>query len=500
MLITVSGDEKLIGYTNENRTTGLDMNVCSVLWVKKYIKEVMKIRIVTTLLLLLIFAGCGVFHPAETVAPPKRMVQQFSSHNEKSDPARIWWQEFQSDELNHLMEQAINDSFSIREAWARLEQARFAAIKAGSDLYPEISGQASGSLTRKKEKDVSVVNSTEWLLGLSASYELDLWGRVRSERESFRLLHQATEEDLKAAMMSVTGQLAENWIRLISVRKQRDLFLEQLVLQKKLLQLVQKRFQLAKSTSLELYQQKQSVEKLDAALISFSAQEETVKRQLALLSGKSSLADFSLMQREFPILGEVPGVGLPAELLLVRPDIAAAAARLKSSRWQVAVARAELLPAIRLTARHNYSADDLSFLFENWLQNLAAGLTGPLLDGNRRKTEVARTQAVVDEKLVAYGKIVFSAIKEVEDALADEQRYDLSLDSLTRQLGLSARTVQEARRRYLNGNSNFLNVLREEANSVQVRQNLIAEQENKLLARIRLYRALGGTWVNGYFH
>ena len=150
---------------------------------------------------------------------------------------------------------------------------------------------------------------------------------------------------------------------------------------------------------------------------------------------------------------------------------------------------------MRLTASYNSLSEDINSLFDNWLLNLAANLTGPVFDGGRRKAEVERTKAVADERLAIYGKTVFTAIKEVEDALTEEDRYNRTLQSVKKQLKLSQQTVREARRRYLNSSTDFINVLREELNLIVLEQNIIINEEKMIIARIRLHKALGGSWM-----
>ena len=455
-------------------------------------------NIFVCLLLMLLLSACALFSPTEswrrTINPPS----QFSLYSEHPDNTRHWWKDFNNDDLNRLVDEAISENFSIREAWTRLAQSHYSAIKAGADKYPQLFFQADGAYVGKKSKGTPRTSTEEWLLGFSASYEIDLWGRVRAEKESSSVLVQATKEDLKTAIMTVAGQIAENWISLISKKKQQKLFTKQLELQKKLLELVKKRFSLAKSTALDIYQQQQAIEKIETALIPLISREATIKRRLALLTGKASIEYFNFLGEEFPQIGETPSVGLPADLIAARPDIRAAGLRLKSAQWEVAAARADRLPALKLTASHILSAEEIGSICNNWLLTLAGNLAGPIFDGNRRQAEVARTRAVVDERIAFYTKTVFTAIKEVEDAMADENQYAETINSLKKQLELSEKTMREARRRYLNGKSDFMNVLREEFNILLVRQNIITAEEDMIIARINLYKALGGAWVDSY--
>lgn len=449
-------------------------------------------------LLLPLLASCWARQPQSAVPRLEQLPARFSAAPGTPDGAVEWWRGLASEELNALMGEAMTENFSLRELYARMSQAHYAALKSGAGQWPTLSANAGAGHTDSKNAKGPDLDQESWSLGLSASYEVDLWGRVRAENARETLLARASGEDAKAAVLSVSGQIAESWLALISNRRQQQLFRQQLELQRDLLQLIFLRFPLAKATALDIYQQQQSIEKLAAALIPLQAREETLRRQLALLLGRATLEEGRPRADRFPALPTLPGVGLPADLLAQRPDILAAGARLAAGEQEVAVARADLLPTLKLTASHTYSSDGVDSLFDNWLRNLAANLVAPLLDGKRRHNEVQRQRAVVEERLAIYGRTVFTAIREVEDALHDEQQYGASLASLKRQLELSERTIREARSRYLNGNSDFLNVLREELNVLQVRQELITTEEKMLFARVRLHKALGGSWMGRY--
>lgn len=256
--------------------------------------------------------------------------------------------------------------------------------------------------------------------------------------------------------------------------------------------MIVKRFPLGKSSALDIYQEQQIIEKLKGAGIPARARRDLNRHRLALLIGRASVPDKMLQEQELPEISPVPAVGLPADLIAARPDIRAAGLRLKAKEWEIAAARADRLPALKLTASYNaFSADDIGSVFDNWLLNLAANLTGPIFDGSRRRAEVKRVRAEADERLAAYGRTVFTAVKEVEDLLTREDQHRRYLVSLNRQLELNEKTLREARRRYLHGNTGFINVLQQELNSVQLQDDIITTRENMIIARIGLRKALG---------
>ena len=456
-------------------------------------------RLLAVLFLILVVPACTMLQPAVTDKPlPEDFPSEFSLYSETADHDIAWWKTFQSRELDLLMQKSLPENFTVLEARARLDQARYAALKAGAYYYPELGFSSALGHQKMKEDGRSQVSNDEWLLGLNVAYEVDLWGRVRALKRSETEKYAASKEDLKTALMSVSGAVAENWIELIENRRHQDLLLQQLELQQKLLKLIIARFPLAKSTALDIYQQQQIVEKLQAELIPTVKNQEVIRRRLALLAGRATLNDEMLSERSFPEAGPLPALGLPADLLAARPDVRAAGLRLHSSEWEVAAARADRLPALRINASSNYFADNLSSLFDNWILNLAANLAGPIFDGGRRRAEVERVRAVVDERLALYRETVLNAVLEVEDALTREAQSSATLASLRKQLVLSRQTLREARRRYLNGSSDFINVLNEELNTLQLEHDIITQEKRFMLSRITLHLALGGSWLDEF--
>jgi multidrug efflux system outer membrane protein len=196
-----------------------------------------------------------------------------------------------------------------------------------------------------------------------------------------------------------------------------------------------------------------------------------------------------------PAIGPFPAVGLPADLLANRPDVRAAGVRLQSAQWQVSAARANRLPALRLTADAQYGRSDLDLLFDTWLLSLAADLTAPIFDGGRRAAEVDRTRALVDENLWAYRRTVLTAVKEVEDAMVSEIRQREHIEGLKAVNATAQKGLEEAIGRYRNGLSDYLPVITQLLSFQDLERNLIVQQEQLIRYRIGLYRALGGGWL-----
>ena len=444
----------------------------------------------------ILLAGCSPFAPQKRTPPAEILPETYSLYGGEQDPALRWWEDFQDPELSALIEAALADNFTIQEAWARLNQTRAQAIQAGADRFPDLTAEGSALVGRQKSNEVPESRRLEdYGLGVVSSYEVDLWGRVAAGRESALLAASASREDVNTAAVTLSAEVANRWVGIISQRMQHRLIEEQLAINRTLLELVTLRFKTAIVSALDVYQQKQLVEELEAEIPLIEEQEELLFHELAVLLGKPPRTALTISAEALPDPPPLPSTGLPADLLAARPDVRSAGLRLTAADWQVAEARANRLPALSLTARARYGEGDLEVLFDNWLLSLAANLSAPVLDGGRRAAEVDRTVAVADERLAAYRRTVLTAVKEVEDALVSEAKQQAHIQGLQQVIDTSRQALEEAGNRYRNGLTDYLPVLTQLL-TVQGRERDLIRRKAALLAtRVQLYRALGGTWT-----
>jgi NodT family efflux transporter outer membrane factor (OMF) lipoprotein len=447
--------------------------------------------------ILMIVVSCMPFKPKARVSPAGEVPKTFSLYTAKSEPINRWWEEFNDAELDMLIDTALSGNFTLKEAWSRLNQARALAVQAGAALYPDLTGTAGASYERERTQNGSgkTESNDNYSLGIVSSYELDLWGRIRSGREFALLETSAVREDLNAAAMTLAAEVANRWINILSQKMQKQLLKRQLKTNLLYLELTELRFRNAMVSALDVYQQKQIVESVRAEIPLVEAQEQLLRHELAVLLGKPPRTFLSITREDLPIPTELPDTGLPADLLSARPDLRAAGMRLKAADWQVASARANRLPAISLTARARYGESDMDVLFDNWLLSLAGNLTAPIFDGNRRAAEVDRTMAVADENLAAYRQTVLTAIKEVEDALISESKRREHIKGLEKEADTAQKALVEAGNRYRNGLTDYLPVLTQLLTFQGLERDLIQQKTNLLITRVNLYRALGGTWT-----
>ena len=442
---------------------------------------------------ILLLSSCAVFAPDERSELNADLPEAFSLYSETFDSTNRWWESFQSSELNTLIDEALTNSPSIQQAWARLAQAEAIADKAGAARYPSLGYEGKAGATRNGATDNTI---EAYSLGLTAAYEVDLWGRIKSETEAAALDREASREQLNAAAITLSSQVALRWTGLMAQRLQTDVIRQQLKSNQTSLELIELRFRKSFANALDVYQQRQAVAGTQSRIPLAELRETLLHHELAALLGRADFQSLEVPDAQLPTLEPLPALGIPSDVLANRPDVRQAGLRLQSADWSVSAARADRLPALRLTASGGYANANASDLFDDWIANLAGSLTGPIFDGGRRKAEVARTRAVANERLAAYQETVIHAIKEVEDALVSEQKQHEYILALDRNLELSQASYREAVNRYRSGLIEYLPVLVELVSLQNLERDRVVAQFNLLQYRINLYRALGGNWPN----
>lgn len=445
--------------------------------------------------LLLGATACTAFAPPQGPKEPLPLPERYTLYSEASptDDGR-WWTAFHSDELNGLVDAALRENLSLQEAWARLKQSAALHKAKGAALFPSLSGEAGGEASRKGGDDTAESSSESVYLGLAASYEVDLWGRLRALKEAEGQRLTANRADVEAAAVTLSGEVAETWVDLVAIRKEIALVEKQMGLNKTLLTAMTWRFENSLVSAVDVLRQKKVIERQLSEMPALKEQESRLESSLALLLGRPPGQAPAVHATALPEPGALPPTGLPADLLAMRPDVRAAGLRLKADEWEIAAARADRLPALSLTARARYTADGMESLFDNWLANLAANLTGPIFDAGRRKAEVSRARAQAEERLAAYRRTVLSALAEVENSLMGEARKKEALDALGRELETARLTLLEAENQYTQGVSDYVNLLGELKDLQELQRKFVQQKALLVKQRIALHRALGGTW------
>lgn len=464
-------------------------------------------RVVASLLIAAwVGTGCNPHSVKRRPAPPVTMPGAYT----RTPPATPaggadaaggrWWEGFGDPGLNDTLRRALGSSFDLRRAWARLRQAEAALRGAGAGWWPQVQAEAGVSRTR------SVMNTggpagtidtttTQYPLSLAASYEVDVWGRVAAQRKAADLEVLATRADVEAAAMSVGAQVVDTWFALAEQREQERLLQEQMQLSSTLLGVLEHRFGQGQASALDVLQQRQQLSSLQARAPGIRARRAQLEHALELSVGQVPGAGLQRQPGSLPEAPPLPALGLPAQLLNQRPDLRATRARVEAADHRIGAALAERFPALRLSASTGFRGLSPAELLTNWIWSLGANLVAPLVDGGRRRAEVERAEAALEELVAAYGQAALRGLGEVQDALVAESAAREELTARRTQLTLAQQTLDEARARYLSGVGDYLPVLSALGSLQQVEQQVVAQQRAVLAQRVGLHRALGGGWT-----
>ncbi|MBS3805526.1 MAG: efflux transporter outer membrane subunit [Oleiphilaceae bacterium] len=398
-----------------------------------------------------------------------------------------WWQSFDDKQLNDLVAQALDGNLGLRASYQRLRQARAVADRQDAALFPTLDANAGAE---RQESDTT--ESSTFSAGLSASYEVDLWGRVQSLSEAEALRVSATLGDYQAAAVSLSGEIATSWFQLVEQRAQYALAGTQLETNRNVLTVIESRFGTGQSGSADVLRQRQLVSASRERLSDIDGEIAVLEHQLAVLLGQSPGRGNLPEDDTLPILPPLPETGIPAELVQRRPDLRQAWWLIQAADKDLAAAISDRFPRLSLDASAVSRAGDAGDLFDNWLATLAGNLLVPLVDGGERRAEVRRSRAVLEELVQDYGQAVLTAIQEVEDALAREQQQLRRLQSLEKQIRLADTTYRQLRTQYLNGAISYLEVLTALQDKQDLQRTRLTTRQQLLTARVALYRALAG--------
>ncbi len=436
-----------------------------------------------------------------TYAPPVATPAAFSSGGTVPLPER-WWHSFDDPVLNDLIDKALANNFSLRAAWARLAQSRATLAKQQSSFLPtlDLNSGVSGSKQRSRSSaanggDWKVSSSSEFELGLSSGYEIDLWGGIASAVDAADLDARASEEDLRTAAITLSAEVAKTWYALVEQYGQVDLLKSQLATNEQVLELTDLRFRQGQVMITDILQQQQTVESIRGTLATAESDLAVTRHALAILLGQTPAdAEIPVINDLVP-LPPLPATGVPADLVRQRPDIRKAYADLSAADRRVGVAIADRYPSFSLSANVSTSAENVRDLLDNWLASLAANIVAPIFEAGARKAELERTRAVVDESLADYGQAILDALGEVEDALVQESRQQAYIASLERQMELSDQVIQRMLDRYSGGDVDYISVLDALLTNQNLERTRLTASRQLLEYRIDLCRALGGGWV-----
>ncbi|MGQ9920151.1 MAG: efflux transporter outer membrane subunit [Desulfobacca sp.] len=478
-----------------------------------------KTRVIFGLLLLMfsLAAGCAVgpnFVPPRTEVPETWNAQEVVGAAQESktvtDPAVLagWWRSFQDATLTSLVETALETNLDLRQAQARIRQARAARGIAGAGFWPQVDAQAffersSSSSATVTSSGVPVVATGPafrdlFQVGLDASWELDIFGGTRRSVEAATADLQAAVEDRHGVLVTLAGEVGTNYLSLRGLQQQLAIARQNLAAQEKTARIIRQRYEAGFASRLDLENAQAQVNTTAAQIPLLESQARVAIYSLGVLLGQPPGTLASVLLRPHPIPTTPPQipVGLPSDLVRRRPDIRRAEAQLHAATARLGVAVADLFPRFFLTGSAGFAARDISLLGSDKSRFWSFGpsIRWPIFAGGRIRWNIELQDAVQEQALLAYQQTVLTALKDVETALVAYAKEQEHRQSLIQAVENNRKAVELAMQLYLAGRSDFLNVLTAQR-SLFVTEEALAQSTRDLTVNlVALYKALGGGW------
>jgi multidrug efflux system outer membrane protein len=416
----------------------------------------------------------------------------------------IPWREFFVDEqMRRLIALAIENNRDLRVAALNIERSQALYQIRRSDLLPRVDASAGASFQRVPETLSNTGRSAtveQYSVGLGvSSYELDLFGRVRSLKDQALEQYLATEQAKRSVQISLVSQVAAAYLATAADRERLQLAKDTLASQQESYSLTRSRFEAGVSTALVLNQARTTVDAARVDIARYTALVAQDENALNLVVGSPVPAELlpATISRTITFLKEV-STGLSSDVLLQRPDILQAEGQLKGANANIGAARAAFFPRITLVSSVGFGTDDLAGLFKpgSFAWKFAPQITLPIFDGGSNRSNQKVAEVDRDIAVAQYEKAIQTAFREVADALAQRGTID---DQLAAQQSLTDATAESYRlsqARYEKGVDSYLTLLDSQRSLYGAEQNLISTRLARLANQVTLYKALGGGGTN----
>jgi NodT family efflux transporter outer membrane factor (OMF) lipoprotein len=421
-----------------------------------------------------------------------------------------WWRDLNDPQLVNCIEKGISNNQTIKEAEARIREARALRGGAAASLLPQVNGNALYQRTRISptaglidQLPGNLVNEIDlqqdyYQVGFDASWEIDIFGGRRREVQAASARAQSSIENYHDVMISVIAEIARNYVELRGAQRQLSVAEKNVDIQEKTLSLVEMRYDSKIASNLEVEQAKAQLERTRGSIPPLQASIRASAYRLAVLTGQTpdSLLRELLASSPIPNVPDIVPVGLPSDLLLRRPDLRRAENDLRAAVSDIGVSTADLYPRFFLTG----VADPQSVKFVELFRagglawSLGPQISWPVFQGGRIESNIAAAKARRDEALARYRQAVLTAMQEVETSLVGYAQYQIEKERLALSAQSQSRAVELASVRYRDGIKDFLSVLDAERQLVDVENSLAQSETQVLVNLVSLYKALGGGW------
>ena len=454
---------------------------------------------------LISLSNCGITPPSlrKEISLPAQWKN--SAHFPVVSPARDvsrWWSRFENPTLSRIISAALKNSPDMASAAARIKESRARRDATRASLFPSLSGSASTNSSTSDREGSGRIADTSYSAGLNASWEVDLFGKTHSSVEVASAQLGASEETFNSVQASLASEIAIAYTNLRADEAALEVLLRNVKTREETSQLAIWRTQAGEADSLESSQALSSLEQARASVPSLQQSISRLRNLIALLSGSApgSLdAILSSGKKNIPNPPRSLAVGIPADTLRQRPDVRIAGYQLLAAAASTRTADAERYPSLNLSGSLGLNTLAASKLFnpETATAGIIAGITSPIFDAGRIRSNIEAQGAAEEQAYQAYRSTVLTALSEVEDSLIACRRTAERLVLLEKATTSAREADVIARQRYTAGEIDFVSVLETQRSLLGLESSLLSVRADRTIAYIQLYKALGGGWSSG---
>lgn len=421
----------------------------------------------------------------------------------EQQPRGQWWLAFNDAALTSLIEEAGANNANLAVAAARVKQARAIAGIAAADRAPQVGIGIGAQRARPSAFESGLPQGapaepvTSYTANLTASYEVDLFGRVAAGVSAARSDAATSEANYRSVLLALQADVAQTYFRLRALDAELDTVAQTVRLREESVKVTQRRFDLGDIGEFDLSRARTELATARAEAIGLQRQRATAEHALAVLLGKPAS---HYVAGKSPLLDAtaLPAIpaGLPSSLLERRPDIVAAQRAMEASNARIGVARGAMFPALTISAAGGGVGGAMSEVFKwssrSWVLGLLTSM--PLIDGGRNRANVERSEAVLEESVGTYRQSVLTAFAEVEDNLAGLRILSGQAEQIDAAQLAARRSADLAQKLYDAGRSSYLELLDAQRNLAAVERTAVQLRGNRAVTTVALIRALGGGW------
>jgi NodT family efflux transporter outer membrane factor (OMF) lipoprotein len=455
-------------------------------------------------LLVMLASACSVGpdyrRPEVTVPTAYKELGDWKTAEPSDDLARgPWWERYGDAELSRLEQQVTEANQNLAAAEARFRQARALVSSARADWWPTVTIGVSATRAHQSANLGSTFASgstnNNYAMPIEASWELDLWGRIRRNVESSEASAQATAADVESSRLSLQTSLATGYFQLRALDGQRKLFDETVDAFARSLDLTQKRFAQGVASRGDVAQAETQLESARAQAIDVGLARAQLEHAIAVLVGVPA-SDFSIAAAPLDATPPAIPAGVPSALLERRPDVAAAERTVAAANAQIGVATAAYYPTVSLGASGGFESSDV----ESWLVwpariwSFGPSVTETVFDGGKRGALTAQARGAYDEQVANYRQTVIAAFQNVEDQIAALRYLEDELERQNRAVDAARESVRITSSQYKAGIVSYLNVVVVQASALQNERTAVDLLGRRMVASVQLVQAVGGGW------